>query len=196
MQNTSKTPARSLILIKHARPAIDPSLPAREWGLGAEGIASCSSLAERLRRYRPQQFISSIEPKAIHTAQIAAQTLGVSWQMAGGLHEQERSRERYTSNDVFEQQIQKLFNQPDQVVYGSESAQQAQARFSQAIQALLAEAPEQGALAVVAHGTVISLFVAQQCHVEPFSLWKRLGLPSFVVLTLPELTLYEIVEKL
>jgi broad specificity phosphatase PhoE len=38
-------------------------------------------------------------------------------------------------------------------------------------------------VAVVVHGTVITLFVARYAEVEPFGFWKRLGLPSFCVLT-------------
>jgi broad specificity phosphatase PhoE len=41
-------------------------------------------------------------------------------------------------------------------------------------------------LAIVAHGTVISLFVSRLTNADPFLLWKRLGLPSFVVLSLPD----------
>ena len=35
---------------------------------------------------------------------------------------------------------------------------------------------------LVAHGTVITLFVAVHAKIEPFAFWKRLGLPSFVVM--------------
>jgi broad specificity phosphatase PhoE len=46
------------------------------------------------------------------------------------------------------------------------------------------------------HGTVLTLFVARVTGLEPFALWKRLGLPSFVVLSLPQLELVRVVEKL
>jgi broad specificity phosphatase PhoE len=37
---------------------------------------------------------------------------------------------------------------------------------------------------IVAHGTVISLFVSRLAGTPDFPLWKELGLPSFVVLDL------------
>ena len=37
-------------------------------------------------------------------------------------------------------------------------------------------------LAVVAHGTVIALYVAAVTGVAPLPLWQRLSLPAFVVL--------------
>lgn len=56
------------------------------------------------------------------------------------------------------------------------------------------EAHRDGDLAIIAHGTVIALFVAQRATVDPFDLWRRLGLPSLIVLSLPNCELLEIVE--
>jgi broad specificity phosphatase PhoE len=41
-----------------------------------------------------------------------------------------------------------------------------------------------GNVIVIAHGTVIALFVAYYTSLPVLPLWRRLGLPSFVVLTL------------
>jgi len=49
---------------------------------------------------------------------------------------------------------------------------------------------------VFTHGTVLSLYVARATGIEPFALWKRLGLPSFVVLTLPQCKIIRVVEKI
>ena len=51
-------------------------------------------------------------------------------------------------------------------------------------------------LAVISHGTVITLFVAQTNQIEPFSFWKSLGLPSLVVLKLPGMELKTVVEEI
>ena len=48
---------------------------------------------------------------------------------------------------------------------------------------------------IVAHGTVITLYVAQHTGVEPLPLWRRLGLPSFVVLSLPDLGMLDVIER-
>ena len=50
-------------------------------------------------------------------------------------------------------------------------------------------------LAIVAHGTVIALFVAACAGIAPHSFWRRLGLPSFVVLSLPERSVLATVER-
>ena len=51
-------------------------------------------------------------------------------------------------------------------------------------------------IVVFTHGTVLSLYVARATGLEPFTLWKRLGLPSFVVLTFPQYEIIRVVEKM
>ena len=43
------------------------------------------------------------------------------------------------------------------------------------------------------YGTVITLFVAAHAKIDPFAFWKRLGLPSFVVMGVPRLDVVEVV---
>jgi hypothetical protein len=58
----------------------------------------------------------------------------------------------------------------------------------------LSAARQWGMSSVIAHGTVITLFVAYYMGLPALPLWQRLGLPSFVVLTLPGCGLAEVVE--
>jgi broad specificity phosphatase PhoE len=50
-------------------------------------------------------------------------------------------------------------------------------------------------VAIVSHGTVITLYVARAAGVEPFAFWQGLGLPAFVVLSWPRLGLLNVVES-
>jgi broad specificity phosphatase PhoE len=49
-------------------------------------------------------------------------------------------------------------------------------------------------VAVVTHGTVMTLFVTRAAGLEAFPFWKRLGLPAFVVLSWPGFGLLDVVE--
>ena len=49
-------------------------------------------------------------------------------------------------------------------------------------------------LAVVAHGTAISLFAARKTGTDPYALSKRLKSPSYVLIALPELQLNKVVD--
>jgi broad specificity phosphatase PhoE len=51
----------------------------------------------------------------------------------------------------------------------------------------IADESADGPAAIVAHGTVITLLLAQCAGVEPFAFWKTFGLASFVVLEGPNL---------
>jgi broad specificity phosphatase PhoE len=179
---------RRLILVRHSLPQIRPDAPARSWPLCDEGRRRCTPLARRLADYAPTAIMASVEPKAVETAQIVAATLGLPYETQEGLHEHERNNAGFLEADAFEHAVRGLFARPDDLVFGRETARQAQDRFTLAIQHVHARHRE-GTVAVVAHGTVMALFVARHAGVEPFALWQKLGAPSFVVLELPDYTL-------
>jgi broad specificity phosphatase PhoE len=89
----------------------------------------------------------------------------------------------------------RIFTEFDQRVLGRESAREAKERFTAAMLRELQGTDEEN-LVVVAHGTVISLFVSAHNSVDSFELWKRLQCPSFVVLERPSLALVEVVADI
>jgi broad specificity phosphatase PhoE len=186
---------RKLILVKHAAPHIIPTLPGHAWHLSADGQQRCLPLARLLALYCPATIVSSREPKAAETAAAVAAHLDVSWRFGEGLHEHDRTNVPYLTRKQFDPAIAAFFAHPDVLCFGQETAHQARVRFHTAIGKILSDTP-MGNIIVIAHGTVITLFVAHHTGLPAFPLWQRLGLPSFVVLTLPELGLAEIVEDI
>lgn len=182
-----------LILVKHSTPVIEVSVPAREWTLSAEGQARARQLADLLSHHRPEVIISSVELKARETAEILAVTLEVGLQVVTGLHEHDRTNAPYYSSDEFQNRVRAFFETPDMLVFGMETARQALTRFSAAVDEVLKAYPEK-VIVIVAHGTVISLFVAQLTGIDGFSLWQELGLPAFVTLDLQSGVLLEVVN--
>ncbi len=174
-----------LYLIKHALPSIDPGIPAREWRLSPAGRTGAQRLAEDLASAGIARIYTSTEPKAIETGEILAERLGAPCAAVEGLHEHERSQVGYLDREQFEQQVAALFAHPDQVVFGDESADQAYARFARALDGLIQSQIGPGPLAVVAHGTVISLLAERRCGLDGFGLWKRMGLPSYILMSWP-----------
>ena len=184
-----------LILVKHSLPEILPEMPASEWHLSAEGRQRCQVLADELTGHAPDLIFSSQEPKAQETAQIVAQQLFKPLFIVPGLHEHKRKTVRFTDADQFEVSVKEFFEQPDALVFGEETAAQALNRFSGAVNQLVSQNRGQN-LIVVSHGTVITLFVANNYRIEPFPFWNRLDLPSFVVLSLPDLEVLSITQTL
>ncbi len=180
--------AKTLILVKHSLPEIRPEAPACEWTLSPEGRRRCTLLAEKLTPYQPERLFSSQEPKAVETAQLAGARLNLLVQAVPGLHEHERRTVGWSSKTQFQESVRHFFEEPDTLVFGEETARQAQERFWKAAHTLIADHPGEN-LVLVAHGTVISLFVTKACGLAPYSTWQRLGLPSFLVLSLPELAI-------
>lgn len=184
-----------LVLVKHSLPEIDPRLPAAQWHLSNEGRRRARLLAAALVPYQVQEILSSQEPKAAETARIAAETLAVPVCLHPGLHEHLRQTIRYMEKEQFEAHVRRFFSCPQELVFGEETAAQAAGRFSRALDEALKGSTTDSA-AVVAHGTVISLYVSQVCGVDPFDLWKRLGLPSCVILSLPERRIDALIEEI
>lgn len=175
-------------------PILDPSVPASEWHLGDPGRASCERLAAKLRQYSPDLIIASRESKATETGRIVASRLSKQFENGEGLHEHERDNEQVMCKAIFEARIKEFFSEPDKVIFGSESADQAHERFSRAVDAVIKKHPLEN-IAIIAHGTVISLYVSRISLQDPFGFWNRLGLPSFVVVSYPEMMIEKVVEN-
>ncbi len=173
-------------------PELVPTVPAAEWHLGERGRALSDLLANKLAAYSIDVIVSSVEPKAIETAQIVAFRLDKPHEIAEGLHEHDRRKVPFMSKEELEAKVAEFFEKPSELVLGSETADQAYARFANAVTRVIEKHPRKN-IAVVAHGTVISLFVAHN-NGMPFEFWKRLGLPSFIELSLPYLQVIDVIE--
>ena len=186
---------RKLILIKHAAPQVVPGTPSEQWTLSDAGRAACGPLAERVRPHQPVAIVASTEPKARETAELVAAALSVAVTTGDDLHEHDRSNVPHLPSREFISMVELLFRRPGELVLGKETAHGASARFRSAVDEVVLGHPD-GNVAIVSHGTVIALLVAHHNpQLKPFELWRRLGLPSLVVLSLPELKLLEMVER-
>ena len=174
-------------------PVLDPTTSAPDWHLGERGRELSELLANKLAAYSPDVIVSSVEPKAIETAQIVANRLSLPHEIIEGLHEHERRNVLFMAKEELEARVAEFFSRPDALVLGSETANQAHTRFANAVHRVIEKHPQKN-IAIVSHGTVISLFIARNNEM-PFDFWKRLGLPSIVELSLPEFTVEQIIES-
>lgn len=184
---------RRLVLVRHSTPEIQPDSPASAWRLGALGRRRSELIAARLQDLSPTVVWSSREPKAVETAEIVAASLGVPVQVADGLEEHHRDGVPFfPTASEFEAAVERFFCNPGRLVLGSETAEQARDRMSAAIDDIV-ESDQQDSI-VVTHGTVMTLYVASVAGVDPMRFWRRLGLPSYVVLGLPGSHILQTVE--
>jgi broad specificity phosphatase PhoE len=183
-----------LILVKHAMPEIAAGLPSSQWQLSAEGREAAATLAVHLDPYMPCRMFASSEPKAVQTAQVLSDRAGIEFEIRGDLAEHDRSNVPLLSDEDFASGMAEFFRIPDRCVFGTETADQAYARFASAVDDILGCRPEQNTV-VVSHGTVISLFVARHLAIDPYVIWQGLGLPSFISMTLPDFRQTKIVGR-
>lgn len=169
-----------MILVRHAAVAVDARVPAAEWGLSDTGRAESVMLADRLKAHAPSLIVTSVANKASETGSIIAECLELPRVVGTGLHEHDRSNEPFVEPELWEAQMRRFFAEPAALVYGRETATAAADRFAAAV------APHPDDAVIVAHGTVIALFVARHnANIDPFELWQALKPASYLVLEMP-----------
>ncbi len=173
----------TVVMVRHAAPSVDVSVPTYSWGLSPEGVASCSKLAEDLCPLLPSSLISSTEPKAEETAAAIAVRLKLDVSTSDGLREHRRPGEFLPAAD-FEARIAAFFRHPDEVVYGQESCVELGLRIQTEVEAALSRDSTKNAI-LITHGTAMTSFVMRHWQVDPLELWKSWELPAYLAFTVP-----------
>lgn len=187
---------RRLFLIKHGRPRVVPELPARQWTLCDEGLRQSERLAQWFKAHLPTQVVSSLEPKARETGKVLASRLKLPFSPAPNLHEHQRENEPYFPDAAqFEARLRDFFAEPSRLTFGEETADQAHSRFAQAVKKVMEEYLIDD-VALVAHGTVITLLVSRANGLSPFPLWKALGFCGVIEVEWPSLKLVRVMERI
>ena len=88
-----------------------------------------------------------------------------------------------------------FFKRRNELVLGKETAEQADRRVKGAIDGILSNHPG-GDVAIVTHGTVLALYLASLLRTDAFELWRRWGLPSYVVIDWETKQAIETVERI
>jgi 2,3-bisphosphoglycerate-dependent phosphoglycerate mutase len=166
-----------LIFVRHGRPAINPATPPPNWSLAPEGRDDVAQLAADIAPFAPRDVLSSPEPKAVQTAEIIANALGLAVRIDHRLEEHQRPVLGFGAEEAFQAFIARVFAEPGWSSPGGESLDQARARLTTALD----DHPTRP-LIVVTHGTILSGFLASRIGVPAHDLWRSLGTPDAFVL--------------
>jgi broad specificity phosphatase PhoE len=170
-----------LVLIRHAAVQAEADRPASQWALSASGVVAARGLADLPAVGGVAVFASSPERKAVATAVAAARGRPVV--EVPGLAELDRSAVGWLgSQDEYVELVRAIFAQPLARVRGCEPAAVAVRRFSGAVDDLRGQHPATR-LAVVSHGLVLALYIAELRGQAQASLaeWQRIALPDVAV---------------
>lgn len=183
---------RTVLLVKHAKPEKLEGVDSHQWPLCQEGRDATQSLASKLLSAPPlpagskfSRVACSTEPKARETAQILATALSLPLTEIPGLGEHARSTVPLMKTPEFVSAIANFFKRPTQLVLGEETARQALRRFEKAVDEALDQTPD-GNVIVVTHGTVLALWLEHYARLDPFLVWRQMGLPSYAAVTWPD----------
>ena len=158
-----------LYLVRHAAVVLDVDRPAPEWRLTEAGREAAAELA-RSRSWDGVVLVAtSPEPKARDTATPIAAAVGIPLRVEPGLREVERGSQPVLEREEYVALVERYLR--GEPVEGWEPAAEASARFTAAVEGLLAEAT--GDVVAVTHGLVIALYLGLDR-----AAWANLALPD------------------
>lgn len=159
---------------------MDPSVPVAHWELDPAGKANLERLASLPLLASARRMVASTEPKAMGTAMAIQVAQGLPpVEFFADLGEVHKASFVGKEHDAV---MARLFAEPEvSVLPGWESAAAALARFRSCLNERLAETD--GDLIVVAHGTVISLYLAELLGQERVDTeaWAAIGFPDLAI---------------
>ncbi len=171
-----------LYLIRHPKTLPDPTVPGSQWQISEEGLAQVDALLTAPLWGGVATIYTSQEHKAAAVGEAVQAAFGIPFVTVEGLHE--ARRDDWVDPDTFPAAQASFFSRPQQApLSGWESAQEASARFAAAMSGILAHSPTPDTIAVVAHGTVLTLYLAHLQREQPsFEAWRRLGFAEVMAL--------------
>lgn len=143
--------------VTHPQVAIDPAVPVPRWGLSDLGRERTRRAAGCRWTAHAGRIFASEEVKAIETAALIAEPLGLAIEIRRRMHENDRSATGFLPPPLFEATADRFFAAPDLSIDGWERAIDAQARIVAAVTAAIDEEPGEGDLIFIGHGAVGTL---------------------------------------
>lgn len=178
---------------RHAHTQVVPSRRANLWNLSPEGQEGARRLAEAVRDKQIDHVITSGEPKTIQTGECVASSLDIPLTRDPDLGEQRRGNSAFIDDPAhFRQTIRQLFERPNEVVYGTESANQALSRFGTAAAGHMSDT----STLIVTHGTVLSLYIASVTGQSGYEIWSKIGMPCLITLSGTPAKVVEIIDQI
>lgn len=175
-----------LYLIRHARVQMMGDAPQR-WSLSEEGRREAGILARQDFWREVEYIFSSPAPKARQTVEPAARRWGIPLTVVDCLHELRRPQ---LVRD-YERVIARVLAEPEASIAGLEPAVRAAERITRCIEELATAHPGR-TMAVVSHGLMLTLFLAQLENRWPdVAEWRAVPFASLTILDIVEWRLVE-----
>ncbi len=163
-----------LFYLSHPEVVVDPETEITEWELSEVGRQRTMALVSAACLHRASRIYCSTEAKAIQTASILGQGLGLDVAARPDLGENDRSATGFVPPNRFEELATAFFSSPNESILGWERAIDAQRRIVAEIMELTKSAKDGSDIIVVGHGGVGTLLYCHlarvpidRCHDQP-----------------------------
>lgn len=143
--------------LTHPQVLIDPAVPTPRWPLSQKGRDRTKAILGKPWLKTLRRIVASDEQKAIDTASIIADAIGLEFEIGEHLGENDRSSTGFLEPTAFETAADRFFADPWTSWNGWERAADAQARIVAAVDAVLAAHPVEQPILFTGHGAVGSL---------------------------------------
>ncbi len=167
--------SNSIILLRHAETSINPSLPAREWSITADGIKKTRELAKSDIFTKIDGIVHSSERKARQTADVFAEGLQVDLYELPEFDELRRPAGTLLSNKEYRLRVRETLTDWGRGPPGWESGAQALRRLSEVVKRINIMFYDKNIL-VVSHGIILTLYFSQLRSLQSiaFERWTQM----------------------
>jgi broad specificity phosphatase PhoE len=145
------------LYLTHPQVEIEPQTPVPDWRLSQRGRSRILEILDRSWLRRVSRIVSSTERKAIETAGLLAGAVGIAFETAFDMGENDRSSTGFLDPPEFEKAADCFFANPDISWEGWERASDAAARIMRAVELVLDGHDGRQQLLLVGHGAIGTL---------------------------------------
>lgn len=161
--------------LTHPQVVVDPQIPVPDWQLSDEGRRRVLQALERPWLRGLRRIVASRERKAVETAELIGQALGIPVEPRPGMEENDRSATGFLPPPAFEAAADAFFSHPETSWNGWETAAAAQSRIVAAVDRALNETDADSPVLLAGHGAVGALL---KCHVAGRAISRREDQPG------------------
>ncbi len=165
-----------IYLVRHPHTAVNLAIPAEAWDLSSEGRHQLEQLIDVPIWAHVSAIYPSRERKAIIPAEAAARHYRLPVRPRSALGEVDRHRYTAPDRDTYDDAVATFFASPASHPHGWEPAAAARSRFAAGVQRILARHDADESIAIIAHGVVLTVYMAQLRGINPtLDYWRSVG---------------------
>ncbi len=172
-----------LILIRHSKSFINPSIPIHLWGLSEEGVELAKKLQQNTFIKELNVIYSSLQTKALETAVLTTKNLGIPIRTDNRLTEI-TSFTRFFESDKqkYTQSIKDFYTGKVDRLYDGESSKEALKRFNNAVNDIVINENDKEKIGIVSHGNILAHFCTQFIEKDKHYLAEKIKQPDIAIL--------------